>query len=245
MLFRSSLMYGNNEVGTIQPIEQVVKFTKDKGIMLHVDAVQALGFVELNLSLLPIDFMSFSAHKVGGAKGTGALYIADRDSIRPLLYGGNQERSLRAGTENTAGIVGFAAAAVLAKEERASKRAYMLALRETMLNTLLSELHPYVPVVNGHPSQFLPHILNISFPGISTETMLMNLDLDGVAASSGSACSSGSLEISHVLKAMKLPDDVTQSAVRFSFGWGTSFEDVQEAARITANIVRRLLKPNK
>lgn len=239
-----SVMYGNNEVGTLQPIREIGEIARQHGIVFHTDAVQALGLEKLNLSELPVDLVSFSAHKIEGPKGIGGLYCSPRVRLAPQSYGGLQERKRRAGTENVAGAVGFAAAAVRAVSALEQKQAQMTAFRGTMIEGLTRELGSDGFIVNGHPNLTLPHILNVSFPGVSTETLLMNLDLEGIAAASGSACNSGALEISHVLQAMKLPSPVTQSAVRFSFGPGNTIEDIERAASITATIVNRIRNNN-
>jgi cysteine desulfurase len=235
-----SIMYGNNETGTIQPVAEIGEMARERGVVFHVDAVQALGSVELKLSEIPVDLMSFSAHKINGPKGIGALYVSSRAQIKPYMYGGKQESRRRAGTENVAGIVGFARALEIAAERRNEKRREAEHLRRTMLGTFAEMLGTDGYVVNGNEDFRLPHILNVSFPGTDTETLLMNLDLEGVAAASGSACSSGSLEASHVLQAMNLPEDVLRSAVRFSFGLGNTAEEVRLAAVKCATIVKRL-----
>ncbi|PYI53463.1 cysteine desulfurase family protein [Paenibacillus flagellatus] len=235
-----SVMYGNNEVGTVQPIRQIGELARERGIAFHVDAVQAFGMLPIDLSELPVDLMSFSAHKLYGPKGVGALYVNKRIAIQPLLYGGSQERKRRAGTENVAGIAGFAKAAELAVAARQDNARHVAELRGCMIGTLTRELGADGFTVNGHPSDVLPHILNVSFPGVDTETMLMSLDLEGIAAASGSACTSGSLELSHVLRAMKLPDAVMRSAVRFSFGYSQNFEQIRYAAEKAATISRRI-----
>lgn len=235
-----SIMYANNEVGTIQPIEQIGTIARAKGIPFHVDAVQALGHIPIDLSQLPVDMMSFTAHKVHGPKGIGALYLAKQSQIPPMLHGGNQERKRRAGTENNAAIVGFAKALQIMSEHRYEMQQKLEKLRLDMMTRLTDLLGADQVIVNGHPIERLPHILNVSFPGISTETMLMNLDLEGISAASGSACTSGSLEVSHVLKAMQLPEEVLKSAVRFSFGMGNTTEQIETAAQKIATIVRRI-----
>ncbi|MBP1156527.1 MULTISPECIES: cysteine desulfurase family protein [unclassified Paenibacillus] len=235
-----SVMYGNNETGTLQPIEAIGRFARERGICFHVDAVQALAHIPIDLGQLPVDLMSFSAHKLNGPKGIGALYISRTTRIAPLLFGGSQERKRRPGTENTAGIAGFAKAIEILQLNRYELKQKMEKLRQGMVNELTERLDADAFVINGHPTEQLPHILNVSFSGISTETMLMNLDLAGVAAASGSACTSGSLEVSHVLKAMKLPEDVTGSAIRFSFGANNDEQQISEAVSIIETIVRRL-----
>lgn len=233
-----SIMYGNNEVGTIQPIEEMGHFLRERGIVFHTDAVQAAGVLPLSVKQLPVDMMSISAHKINGPKGVGALYLGRKVPFAPHLHGGSQERKRRAGTENLAGIVGFAEATVIADEDMAERLDKYGRMRQAMLSRWDDSGIAYV--VNGHPDKHLPHILNVSFPGVQTETMLMNLDLAGVAAASGSACTSGSLELSHVLTAMCLEDARAQSAIRFSFGITNTVEEAERAAQKAADIVRRL-----
>jgi len=240
--FLVSVIYGNNEVGTLQPIAELGRIAHEHGLLVHTDAVQALGVHELDLNRLPVDLVSFSAHKINGPKGVGLMYC--RGSVRwtPLLYGGSQERKLRAGTENVAGIVGFAEALQLVKRESDVKRNKLWELRRLFLGKLQDELSTVglTYCVNGHPTEVLPNIMNISFPGLATDTLLMNLDLAGIAASSGSACSAGSLEPSHVLQAMGLSDERLRSAVRFSLGYGLTEEDVLQAAGRVAEVVIRM-----
>lgn len=237
-----SMIHGNNEVGTLQPIEEVGKLAKQHNIYFHVDAVQSLGKVPIDLSKSPVDMMSFSSHKINGPKGMGALYVSRKVKLAPFMLGGAQEWKRRAGTENLAGIVGFVKAIELATQQLTDNHKTYTSLRNLMIRVWQQSLNEDQFVINGHPSDHLPHILNVSFPELDTESLLMNLDLEGVAAASGSACSSGSLEISHVLQAMNLPEKICTSAIRFSFGMGTSEEDVISAAKITAFIVNRLRK---
>lgn len=236
-----SLMYANNEVGTIQPIVELGHVLRQKGVLFHVDAVQALGSIPIDLDSLPVDMMSFSAHKINGPLGVGAFYLSQqvREWV-PLIYGGAQERSRRAGTENVTGIIGFAQAYELSKNNFVDTQLFNQNLRIKMIKTLRSELGDLGFALIEHPTEQLPHILNISFPGVDTETMLMNLDLEGIAAASGSACSSGSHKVSHVLKAMQLPDEWTRSAIRFSFGLNNTMEEIEAAALIVAKIVQRI-----
>jgi cysteine desulfurase len=229
-----SVMWGNNEVGTLQPIAEIGALAREAGIVFHVDAVQALGHVQIVLRELPIDLASFSAHKINGPQGVGALYVRQGVRIAPLLVGGAQEKRRRAGTENVAGIVGFAAALRLHTAPKEGE------LRAFFIEGLKQALEGYTYTINTPVTNALPHILNVSFPGIQTETMLMNLDLAGVAAASGSACSSGSLEVSHVLKAMQLSDEQLNSAIRFSFGLGNHEENVTFVLQKLKSIVNRL-----
>jgi len=235
-----SVMFGNNEVGTLQPIERIGRLAKERGAAFHVDAVQALGHARIDLAALAVDFMSFSAHKINGPKGIGLLYARRGAKLHPRSFGGNQERKRRAGTENVAGAVGFAKAMELACDERDRRAAELLGLKQAMLDTFAAKLPEGAYVVNGHPTECLPHVLNVSFPGAKTESILMNLDLAGVAAASGSACTSGALEPSHVLRAMGLPKERLESAVRFSFGRGNCLKSVTFAAETVATVVERL-----
>lgn len=238
-----SVMFANNEVGTVQPIADISVIAREHGILFHSDAVQALGAIPIDISQSPIDLMTVSSHKINGPKGTGALYVGPRVRFTPRQFGGSQERKQRPGTENVPGIVGFGKAAVIATAEMARKQQAFLDMRQAMIDVWRQSGIEFV--VNGHPTTFLPHILNVSFIGVDTETMLMNLDLAGIACASGSACTAGSLETSHVLQAMQLPQEVTASAVRFSFGLGNTVDEVTEAAEKTVDIVKRLRRDRR
>lgn len=236
-----SIMHANNEVGTLQPIVEIGELVKQSGALLHVDAVQSLGYEQYHLASMPIDLMSFSSHKLNGPQGVGALYIANTAHIESTLFGGKQERKRRAGTENVAGIVGFAKALDISVNNKDERKLYDNLLRNTWIKLLSQELNTNQIIVNSPlESPSLPNIVNISFIGADTESLLMNLDIAGVAISSGSACTSGSLERSHVLTAMGLPEDRLNSAVRFSFGLGNTKEELVEAAKIVATNVKRL-----
>ncbi|MDF2670332.1 MAG: cysteine desulfurase [Paenibacillus sp.] len=238
--FLISVMYGNNEVGTVQPIRDIGELARERGIVFHVDAVQALGTEDIQLSAMPVDLMSFSAHKLYGPKGVGALYISKNISIEPLMFGGSQERKRRAGTENVPGIAGFAKAVQLAASNREANVQQLDSLREQLLAGIEEEAGRDGFILNGSRDNRLPHILNVSFPGIDTDIMLMNLDLNGIAAASGSACTSGSLEVSHVLQAMHLSDEVTKSAIRFSVGMDNDRDQIREVSRRIGTILRRI-----
>ncbi|QJD83731.1 cysteine desulfurase family protein [Cohnella herbarum] len=235
-----SIMAGNNETGTLQPIAEIGEWARKHKALMHVDAVQAFGYVSFNLKELPIDFLSLSAHKINGPQGVGLLYVRKGTPFQPLLHGGSQERSRRAGTENVAGIVSFAKAAQIAYDQLRARWDHAEHIRATVLGKLEQYLGAERFVVNGHPDHRLPHILNLSFSGISSESMLMNLDLENVSASGGSACNSGSLKPSHVLSAMKLSSERVSTAVRFSFGLGNTREEADKLAKITATISARL-----
>lgn len=235
-----SIMYGNNEVGTIQPIEEIGAFLREKGILFHTDAVQAFGVLPVHVKKLPVDMLSVSAHKINGPKGVGALYLGRKVPFAPILHGGSQERKRRAGTENLAGIVGFAEATKVAREEMAERVEKYKQMKATMIAVWQEAGIAFI--VNGHGEQSLPHILNVSFPGVHTETMLMNLDIAKIAAASGSACTSGSLELSHVLQAMHLEEKIAHSAIRFSFGITNTIEEAKQGATAVAAIVQRLIR---
>ncbi|TCM97617.1 cysteine desulfurase [Paenibacillus sp. BK033] len=236
-----SIMHGNNEVGTLQPIEEIGELAHAHGILFHVDAVQAFGTAAYRLSELPVDLMSFSAHKINGPQGVGALYLANGTPFEPIAHGGSQERKRRPGTENVAGIAGFAKAVEICVNNLGGKKLFLDKLRTEWVDKLKAALSGKAEIViNGNAEHHLPNIVNISFIGIDTETMLMNLDMEGIAAASGSACTSGSLERSHVLKAMNLSEERLNSAVRFSFGLGNTVEELEDAARKIATIVERI-----
>lgn len=234
-----SIMYGNNEVGTIQPIREIGKLLHEKKIAFHTDAVQTYGVEEIDVKEMYIDFLSVSAHKINGPKGVGFLYASSKQPIKPNLFGGDQERKRRAGTENVAGIVGMKRAAEIAFDNRMARRVDYLTFRLRMV-TIFNEFGLEYKI-NGDEALFLPHILNISFKGVSVESLLVNLDLVGIAASSGSACTAGSIKPSHVLAAM-FPDDQARidSSVRFSFGLGNTLEDIELVALETVKIIERI-----
>lgn len=235
-----SVMLGNNEVGTRQPIETIGSLVRERGAFFHTDAVQAMALESLDCRTLPVDLITISAHKINGPKGVGALYVSRRVPIEPLLHGGSQERRRRGGTENVAGIVGFKEAVMLSRQSMKERFEHYQGLRQTMIREFVERLGSERVVINGHPERVYPHILNVSFPGVDSETLLIRLDLEGVAASSGSACTAGSLQASHVLVAMGLEEDLIRSAVRFSFGHDTTEEEVVQAAKIVADIVQSL-----
>ncbi|ANC77992.1 cysteine desulfurase NifS [Fictibacillus phosphorivorans] len=235
-----SIMYCNNETGTTQDIKEIGKILKEKEILFHTDAVQAYGLISLDVNELNIDLLSASGHKINSPKGTGFLFVREGVPFLPQGFGGEQERKRRAGTENVAGIAALRKAASIAEKEREERFRQYTTFRDTMKRVWQEEEISFIE--NGSPDHFLPHILNVSFLGVKTEVLLVNLDLAGIAASSGSACTAGSHEPSHVLKAMFGDDDRTKSSVRFSFGLGNKLEDIEYAAHETAKIVKRLAK---
>ncbi|GAB1156138.1 cysteine desulfurase family protein [Paenibacillus illinoisensis] len=235
-----TMMFANNEVGTIQPIREIGELARKHQILFHTDAVQALGTQNISCKDLPVDLISFSAHKINGPQGVGALYVRRGIVLEAKSHGGLQERQRRAGTENIAGIAGFAEALKIATAQAETHRQHDLELRQLLLKQLEIHVGQEHFHVNGHPEYTLPNILNISFPEVSTETMLMNLDMEGIAVASGSACTSGSLEVSHVLKAMMLPEAFLHSAIRFSWGLGNTTEEIMKTAEKIGTILERL-----
>lgn len=235
-----SIMYCNNETGTTQDIKEIGSILKEKNIIFHTDAVQAYGLIPIDVNELNIDLLSASGHKINSPKGTGFLYVKEGVPFLPQGFGGEQERKRRAGTENVAGIAALNKAATIAGKVREERFTQYMNYRDTMKKIWDEESIHYLE--NGSGESFLPHILNVSFPGVKTEVLLVNLDLAGIAASSGSACTAGSLEPSHVLTAMFGEDERTRSSVRFSFGLGNKLEDIEYSALETAKIVKRLTK---
>jgi cysteine desulfurase len=234
-----SIMFANNEVGVLQPIREIGELLKDHQAYFHTDAVQAYGLVPIDVNDHHIDLLSVSSHKINGPKGIGALYARETVKLSPLFYGGEQERKRRAGTENVAGIVGFAKAVEIAQETMLHKQQEYRLMREAMLSIFAESGISYY--VNGNQDHCLPHIVNVAFPGTNVESMLVNLDLAGIAASSGSACTAGSIDPSHVLVAMfGKGSERIRSSVRFSFGLGNTKEQIERAASETVKIVKRL-----
>lgn len=233
-----SVMHANNEIGTLQPLAEIARLVHARGAKFHTDAVQTVGLLNVDVHELDCDMLSLCAHKMYGPKGIGALYIRPGTKVSPILHGGAQEREKRAGTENVAAIVGFGRAAEIAARGRELEAARLTNLRDRFI-ARLRECIPGLRL-NGHPAQRLPNNVNVSVEGVEGATLLMNLDRKGVAASSGSACSSGSIEPSHVLKAIGLSDTLASSGVRFSLGRGTTEEELNRTVEIFAEIVGRL-----
>lgn len=233
-----SVMHANNEIGTIQPIREIACICRERGVRLHCDAVQTFGLLDMKVEDLGVDMLSVSAHKLYGPKGVGALYLRGGVKIAPLLVGGAQERELRAGTENVPGIVGFARAVQLSeqvKQEQVERVGY---LRERLRQRLQERLPDMQ--VNGNPRQSLPSILSVTFRGVSAESLLIALDQRGIAASAGAACSAGSIEPSHVLLAIGMDEQEAMSTIRLSIGRGNTLEEIETAAEVIAEEVKRL-----
>ncbi len=233
-----SIMFANNEIGTIMPIAEIGKIAKEAGVVFHTDAVQAVGNVEIDVKAMNIDMLSLTAHKFHGPKGCGALYVRQGVKLMSFITGGAQERMRRAGTENVPGIVGLGKAIELATANIKEKQEKLTALRDRYIKKVL-ETVPYSRL-NGHPTERLAGNANISFEYIEGEGLLLSLDMKGIAASSGSACTSGSLDPSHVLLAIGLKHEQAHGSLRTSFGEDTTVEDIDYMVDAIAEIVARL-----
>ncbi|HZK33307.1 MAG TPA: cysteine desulfurase NifS [Tissierellaceae bacterium] len=233
-----SIIFANNEIGTIQPIKEIGKIAKEKKIYFHTDAVQAIGHIKIDVDELGVDLLSMAAHKFNGPKGIGALYIRQGTKIDPLISGGGQERNKRAGTENVPSIVGMGKAIELAYENIAEKNEKLIRLRDSLIEKIQSNIE--YTRLNGHPTKRLPNNLNISFNFIEGESLLLSLDMVGVAGSSGSACTSGSLDPSHVLLAIGLTHEIAHGSLRLSLGDSNTEEEVDYIVENLITIVDRL-----
>ena len=233
-----SVMFANNEIGTLQPIKEIGMIAKEHGILFHTDAVQAFGQVPINVDELGIDMLSSSGHKLNGPKGIGFLYIRKGVKIRSFVHGGAQERKRRAGTENVPGIVGFGVAAERAMHSMADRTAKEVLVRDHLISRITSEI-PYAKL-NGHPKKRLPNNVNVSFQFVEGESMLLMLDSFGICASSGSACTSGSLDPSHVLLAIGLPHEIAHGSLRLTLSEETTMEDADFVVDKLKDIVANL-----
>ena len=238
-----SIMLANNEIGTVQPVADISRVVKehaasrDQSIVVHTDAVQAAGFLDLDVRSLGVDMMSLSAHKFYGPKGVGALYVKRGTPFEPQQMGGGQERQRRSGTENVPGIVGMAQALKIATEEREATSAHCLRLRDRTIEGIISSVER--AHLNGHSTLRLPNNVNFSFEGVEGEPILLGLDLSGICASSGSACSSASLEPSHVLLAIGLSADLAQGSLRITLGRDNTDEDVDYLLSVLSSLIAR------
>lgn len=236
-----SIMFVNNETGVIQPIEEIGEVLKDHYAYFHTDAVQAYGLLEIDVKKLNVDLLSVSAHKINGPKGVGFLFAREHVVIQPLQFGGEQERKRRPGTENVINIIGFQKAVEVSQKEQENNRSKYRQLKNTFVYTLEESAIDFE--INAGSSNQIDSIINISFPKTNVESMLTNLDLEGIAASSGSACTAGSVEPSHVLTAMfGAEDDRTINSIRFSFGLNNTEENILQAANKISKVVKRLTK---
>jgi cysteine desulfurase len=235
-----SVMHANNEIGTIEPIEEIARIAHERGVPVHTDAVQSFGKIDVDVNELGVDLLTVSAHKIYGPKGVGALYIRKGTDIRPYVHGGHQERRLRAGTENTAGIVGFGEAVRVLEEKGKKERARI----ERLADTLKAGIEAGIPKVrfNGHPEKRVRSTLNFAFPGIEAEAILLALATKEIYVSTGSACSEDSEEVSHVLEAIGLRPEIARSCIRMSLGRSNTEDDVATVLRELPEIIAKLRK---
>lgn len=236
-----SIMHANNEIGTIQPIEEIGKIAKENNIIFHCDAVQSVGKIPVNVNYMNVDLLSISAHKLNGPKGIGALYVRKGTKLLPILFGGGQEKSLSPGTENIPGIVGFGEACKIANEELESSMKYLKNLRDKLVNGVLNNIEK--SYINGDKERRLPGNAHFRFTGIEGESLLLHLDFKGIAASTGSACSSKKLSASHVLKAIGLEDVDSHGSLRITLGCENTEEEIDfviNAITESVNILREM-----
>lgn len=232
-----SIMHANNEIGTIEPIEEIGKIAREKGIYFHTDAVQSIGKIPVDVKKMNVDLLSMSSHKIYGPKGTGALYVRRGVAIEPLLHGGGHEFNRRSGTENAAGIVGFGKAVEIAKKEMGSEAERLAKLRDRLIKGTLEIENSWL---NGHPTKRLPNNANFCFKFIEGESLILELDYRGISANTGSACSSKSLEPSHVLRAIGLKPEETHGSLRLTLGRQSTGKDVEYIIEVLPGIVKRL-----
>ncbi|EAD0692957.1 cysteine desulfurase [Listeria monocytogenes] len=236
-----SIMYGNNEIGAIQPIAEIGAILSDHQAIFHTDAVQAYGLLNINVTELGVDLLTTSSHKINGPRGVGFLYVKNGTRLIYQMHGGEQERKRRAGTENLAGICGFSVASSIMMNERELKNEEYISFKKRMAEIWRSADLDFE--VNGLEANTLPHVFSVRFPGVSIEQLLMNLDMDGIAVSSGSACTAGTVDPSHVLVALFGENHpAIQETVRISFGLGNHLEEVETAATKISEVVTRLMK---
>jgi cysteine desulfurase len=233
-----SVMHANNEVGTIQPIKELAAIAREAGIYFHTDAVQTAGQLPINVDELGMNLLSISAHKLYGPKGVGALYIRKGTRLVPFMHGGGQERNRRGSTENVPGIVGFGKATEIAREVMAGEIERQTRLRDRLIKSILEQIDGVR--LNGHPTKRLPNNVNVSVDYVEGESMLLNLDLENICASTGSACSSSSLEASHVLLALGLGHEQAHGSLRFTIGKWTTEEDIDRVMEVLPQIVSKL-----
>jgi cysteine desulfurase len=233
-----SVMHANNEVGTIQPIAELAAIAHERGALFHTDAVQSTGKIPVSVRELGVNLLALSGHKFNGPKGVGALWIRRGTRMNAHLTGGRHERNRRAGTENVAGIAGLGAAAVVARAKMTAETTTVRALRDSLEQGILAAIPG--TAINGHPDARVPNTTNVSFEGVEAESLLIALDLEGFAVSTGSACSSGALEPSHVLRAMGLSSHRTQNSIRFSLGMGNTEAEVDQLLGVLPRVVEKL-----
>jgi cysteine desulfurase len=233
-----SIMHANNEIGTIEPLSEIAFMARERGVIVHTDAVQSVGKIPVNVNDIGVDLLSLTGHKFYGPKGTGALYIRRNTPIAPILFGGHQEGGRRTGTENVPGIVGLGKACEIAARELPGQMGHMLGLRKRLEMQIMEKIADVR--VNGHAFRSLPHILNVSFRSITGDAIVRELDKQGIAASAGAACTAETIRLSHVLEAMQIPKDVAMGTVRFSLGKGNTEAQIDHVAAILPDIVHKL-----
>ena len=233
-----SIMHANNEIGTIQPIDEIGKIARERNIYFHTDAVQTFGHLDIDVQKMNVDLLALSAHKLYGPKGTGVLYLRDGISFIPLIHGGGQEKGRRSSTQNTPGIVGLAKAAEIANQTLKQEQLELSRLRHILWEKIQDKIENVH--LNGHPEKRLPNNLNISIEQIEGESLLMNLDMEGISASSGSACSSGSGNPSHVLSAMNLSPELSRGSLRLTLGRFTTENEINKVSDVLAKVVNHL-----
>lgn len=233
-----SVMHANNEVGTIQPVADIGRIARGRGVYFHTDAVQTFGKIPVNVKDMNIDLLAVSAHKIYGPKGTGCLYIRKGTKMNNIMFGGGQERKRRPGTENVPGIVGFGQAAEMAAAEMDQQMTYLAKQRDRLIAGIFKSIDHVK--LNGHPEKRLPGNVNVSFRFVEGESLLLSLDMKGIAASSGSACTSGSLDPSHVLLAMGIPHEIAHGSLRMTLGRGNTEEDIDYVLEVLPEILNRL-----
>jgi cysteine desulfurase len=233
-----SIMHANNEIGTIEPIARIGQIAREAGVYLHTDAVQTVGHIPVNVDELGVDLLAMSAHKLYGPKGVGALYIRKGSKLEPFLHGGEQERGWRAGTHNVPGIVGFGNAAELAQQEMAGESARLVRLRDRLISGILERVER--TSLNGHATERLPNNVNIGIEFVEGEAVCLNLDMEGICTSTGSACSSTSLEPSHVLQAIGLPPEQARCSLRLTLGKWNTEQEIEHVLKVLPRVVSRV-----
>ena len=233
-----SIMFANNEVGTVQPIAEIAKLCSEKRIFFHTDAIQAIGKLEINVKELRLDMLSISSHKINGPKGVGALYIKSGTKIEPYIFGGGQENGLRSGTENVASVVGFGKACELAKENLGKNILHFKNLRDVLVSKVMKEI-PYVSI-NGHPEKRIPNNAHFTFLGVNGEDLIIKLDEEGIAASTGSACSVRTQKESHVLRAMGFLHEQIAGSLRLTVGSMNTISEIENTITILKRVVKEL-----
>ncbi len=233
-----SIMFANNEVGTVQPIGEIAKLCSEKRIFFHTDAIQAIGKLEINVKELRLDMLSISSHKINGPKGVGALYIKSGTKIEPYIFGGGQENGLRSGTENVASVVGFGKACELAKENLRKNILHFKNLRDVLVSKVMKEI-PYVSI-NGHPEKRIPNNAHFTFLGVNGEDLIIKLDEEGIAASTGSACSVRTQKESHVLRAMGFLHEQIAGSLRLTVGSMNTISEIENTITVLKRVVKEL-----